>query len=158
MWVLCLFHFVLLVNFGNFVKAADSQQWNDFKVTLKLVTWLSELEQNLDQKNGLKYFQIQYGKNYETTELEQQKMETFHKNMDKIAKHNEKFKKGEVLYEMGMNHFGDMVRKKVDSINHWQFFDKFSHEISKKVYEIDKYQKCVEMFVSRIRESTFIQH
>lgn len=44
-----------------------------------------------------------------TTKEEEKRKSNFQSNSDFIRSHNEKYSKGEVSYQLGMNHFGDMV-------------------------------------------------
>ncbi|XP_065219667.1 procathepsin L-like [Planococcus citri] len=78
----------ILTTLCKFISAAefnelDVQKWTDYKT--------------------------QFDKQYETTELETQKMAVFLENSNKISQHNEKFKNGQVKFDMAMNLFGDMT-------------------------------------------------
>ncbi|XP_067004458.2 cathepsin L [Anabrus simplex] len=61
-------------------------------------------------------YKLEHGKRYSNPREEQLRMEIFMENKMKIAKHNEKFEKGEVSYKMGLNQYGDMTHKEFVSM------------------------------------------
>ena len=50
-----------------------------------------------------------HGKSYGSEAEELQRMKIFKENIIRIAKHNERFDKGEVTFKVGINKHADMV-------------------------------------------------
>lgn len=53
--------------------------------------------------------QVDHKKAYPDEAEDKRRMEIFKANLAKIEAHNELFKKGEVTWEMGLNHFTDLT-------------------------------------------------
>jgi len=58
-----------------------------------------------------------YGKTYESSAVESLRMQVFLENKKMIDEHNELFKAGKVSFEMGLNHFSDMLNSEYRSQN-----------------------------------------
>ncbi|XP_074594347.1 cathepsin L-like peptidase [Brevipalpus obovatus] len=54
-------------------------------------------------------FKAQFGKKYATAEEEAQRHSIFVQNMEKVERHNERAKNGQVSYTLGMNKFADLT-------------------------------------------------
>ncbi|GAB6027591.1 hypothetical protein CHUAL_001834 [Chamberlinius hualienensis] len=74
---------------------------------------LFEVEAYITSKDVLleefNLFKIQYRKTYKDKNEEQYRMKIFNENKLIIATHNQKYRKGLVTYEMGINKFGDLL-------------------------------------------------
>lgn len=80
-----------------------------------------------------KSFKLKHNKTYETAEKELARMKVFMENAKKIAKHNERFKNGEVTDEKGINEYSDMSEEEFNSIMNG-FEDKDDEDSKDKVY------------------------
>lgn len=67
------------------------------------------------------HFQIKHKKTYEEKE-DSLRFKIFLDNKHKIAQHNLKFLKGDVKFYLEMNHFGDMVKTTILSLQRYFFF------------------------------------
>ena len=54
-------------------------------------------------------WKVQYEKSYSSVDEERRRMMIFLDHKQLIARHNERYYKGEVTYKMGLNQFSDMV-------------------------------------------------
>uniref|UniRef100_A0A1B6FW15 Cathepsin propeptide inhibitor domain-containing protein n=1 Tax=Cuerna arida TaxID=1464854 RepID=A0A1B6FW15_9HEMI len=54
-------------------------------------------------------FKVKYNKVYATPEEELKRRDIFLKNLKYVREHNEKYKRGEVSFEVGINEFSDMT-------------------------------------------------
>lgn len=69
---------------------------------------LSALNISKKEHEIFQNFKSQFNRKYSNDEEETKKLLTFTKNLRKIDSHNEKFKRGESTYEMGINEFADI--------------------------------------------------
>lgn len=53
--------------------------------------------------------QIQHNKQYDNDTEEKFRLKIFMENRHKIAKHNQKFSRNEVTYQLGVNQYADML-------------------------------------------------
>ncbi|XP_055387365.1 cystein proteinase inhibitor protein salarin-like [Condylostylus longicornis] len=58
-------------------------------------------------------FKREFHRMYSSTKEEQLRKEIFRLNLEKINNHNEKYSKGEVTYEMGVNQFADLTTEEI---------------------------------------------
>ncbi|XP_065204943.1 procathepsin L-like [Planococcus citri] len=70
-------------------------------------------ERNLHQWNSYK---VQFNKMYESAEHDQKRMKIYMHNLERIAKHNEHYDKGEVTYKLGVNQFVDMTSEEFEKL------------------------------------------
>jgi len=70
---------------------------------------LSSLEPALKQE--WEEFKIKFSKTYESEEEESKRLNIYLESKKMVATHNEKFQKGEVSWQMGINQFSDMESK-----------------------------------------------
>lgn len=73
-------------------------------------------------KEEFEQFKLAHDKKYESEVEESFRMKIFLDNRHKIAKHNQRYERGEVSYKLGMNHFGDLLhqefRKTMNGFKH----------------------------------------
>lgn len=91
------------------------EEWDLFKVSIEF--WFFWILKNSS------LFQIQHKKKYDTDTEEKFRMKIFMDNRHKVAKHNAKFERGEINFQLGINKYSDMVtiqRPWVNKVN-WVF-------------------------------------
>lgn len=80
--------------------------WEEYKVSQYLCV-ISNWE--LIRLSSLPLKQSKHNKSYSDHGEDERRRAIFEENLVKVDLHNEKFKKGEVSYEMGVNQFSDLT-------------------------------------------------
>ncbi|KAL3882300.1 hypothetical protein ACJMK2_028661 [Sinanodonta woodiana] len=88
---------------------------------LNYVHWLEIESVNEIQRNTFgeswELFKITHNKHYESTEEEAYRRNIFYENMKQIYIHNDKYRKGEKSYWLGVNQFSDMTAEEFKALN-----------------------------------------
>ncbi|XP_050296021.1 cathepsin L isoform X2 [Anthonomus grandis grandis] len=61
-------------------------------------------------------FKVQHNKSYESETEERFRMKIFMDNAHKVAKHNQRFEKGEVTFKLGLNKYADLLHHEFVSL------------------------------------------
>uniref|UniRef100_A0A1B6F9B9 Cathepsin propeptide inhibitor domain-containing protein n=1 Tax=Cuerna arida TaxID=1464854 RepID=A0A1B6F9B9_9HEMI len=70
-----------------------------------------------DELEQWELFKIKYVRDYATPEEELKRRDIFLKNLKYVREHNEKYKRGEVSFEVGINEFSDWTKEELDAMH-----------------------------------------
>lgn len=86
------------------------EKWDKYKVRYCLSN-----KKNNKIKNS--NFQLKFGRGYRSKLEESNRLSRFNDTANTIKNHNEKFSSGKVLFQMGINQFGDMSKDEINKLN-----------------------------------------